>query len=483
VSRGEAVLALAAGLVLFLGLGATGLWEPDEPRHGAIAEEMRALEHGPAQLVVLRLNDEVYTQKPPLYYWLAALAGAPAGRVSEAAARLPSAVAGLATVLVTARLGALTFGSATGLAAGAVLLTLPAFVGDARCARPDALLALCVTLALCFAWCLDTGLGSPRRARLGLHLAIGFGMLAKGPVALLLPALGLLGYLAWERRLREAPAFVSAPALAASLGPVAVWLAAATALAPPGYLQDAVGENVLARFFADAAHEHSLLYHLGSLPLAYLPWTLAAPAAFLAARAALAPGAKPERGQATRFLVAFVGTGLAFFSLSSGKRDVYLLPLYPALALLVGEGLRFGLERAAPAQAALRWRLAGLAFGAAVAGQVAYHTLYLPARDATHSIRAAAEAAAALTPPGARVGLVRNGALIGGLRYYAGRPVEPIGSAKGLRRFLEAGGAVVVTEGRHLGEIQSVAEARVAFRQELDGDEVLVLELLPGPRS
>jgi 4-amino-4-deoxy-L-arabinose transferase-like glycosyltransferase len=483
VSRGEAALAFAAALVLFVGLGATGLSEPDEPRHGAIAEEMRELRHGPAQLVLPRLNDEVYTQKPPLYYWLAALAGVPAGRVTEAAARLPSALAGAATVLVAARLGTLAFGSSAGLAAGAVLLTLPSFVDDARCARPDALLALFVTLALAFAWRLDAGLGSPRRARLGLHLAIGLGMLAKGPVALLLPTLGLLGYLAWERRLRDVRLFVSGPALAASLGPVAVWLGAAAALAPAGYLGDAVAENVFARFFSGTSHEQSFFFHLRGLPFSYLPWTLAWPLAFVAVRAALAPGAKAERARATRFLVAFVAAGLALFSLSSGKRDVYLLPLYPALALLVGEGLRFGLERGAPAQAALRWRVAGLAFGAAIAGQVAYHTLYLPARDTTHSIRAAAEAAAALAPPGARVGLVRNGALVGGLRYYAGRPVEPIGSPKGLRRFLEAGGAVVVTEGRYLEEIESVAEARVAFRQELDGDEVLVLELLPGPRS
>lgn len=477
-----AILALAAGLVLFVGLGSTSLTEPDEPRHGAIAEELRAHAHGASQLLLPRLNDEVYTQKPPLYYWLAAVAGAPAGRVTEAAARLPSAFAGLAIVLATARLGAQTFGSTAGLAAGVVLLTLPSFVDDARRARPDALLALFVTAALACAWSLDAGLARRERARLGLHLAVGLGLLTKGPVALFLPALGLLAYLAWERRLRDARLFVSPSALAVSLGPVALWLAAAAALAPAGYLREAVGENVLARFLSGTAHEQGWAYHLRRFPLEFLPWTLAWPAAFLAARAALAPGAKPEGARATRFLVAYVAAGLAFLSLSAGKRDVYLLPLVPAVALLVGEGLRFAVERRGPAVATRRWRIAAVAFAGAVAAQVGYHTLVLPRRDAARSIRPAAQAAAALVPAGSAVGLVRNGALVGGLRYYAGRPVQQIGSPQGLRRFLEAGGTVVVTETRHIPEIEQVARARLAFQQQLDEDEVAVLELASRPK-
>ena len=89
--RAEIGLAVAAALVLFTNLGGRDFWEPDEPRHGAIAEEMRELRHGAPQLVVPRLNGEPYSQKPPLYYWLAAGAGTGRGFVSEGAARFPSA--------------------------------------------------------------------------------------------------------------------------------------------------------------------------------------------------------------------------------------------------------------------------------------------------------------------------------------------------------------------------------------------------------
>lgn len=68
--------------MLFFRLGATDLWAPDEPRFAAIAEELRSFEHGPAGLVVLHLNSAPYTQKPPLYYWMAALLGAVPGRVT-----------------------------------------------------------------------------------------------------------------------------------------------------------------------------------------------------------------------------------------------------------------------------------------------------------------------------------------------------------------------------------------------------------------
>ena len=67
---------LAAALLLLPGLGATDLWAPDEPRYAQVAEELRSLRHGAAGLVLLHLNDAVYNQKPPLYFWLAALAGA-----------------------------------------------------------------------------------------------------------------------------------------------------------------------------------------------------------------------------------------------------------------------------------------------------------------------------------------------------------------------------------------------------------------------
>jgi 4-amino-4-deoxy-L-arabinose transferase-like glycosyltransferase len=471
VKGGLRTIAAVAALLLFVSLGTRDLWEPDEPRHGAIAEEMRTLRFGPSQLVLPRLNGEVYDQKPPLYYWLAAGIGTPLGHVSEAAARLPSALAALACVLLIARLGRDSFGARSALAGAAVLASLPFHLEIGRSARPDALLALFVTAALYLIWRIDRGLGNPARSRLALHGAIALGVLTKGPVAILLPLLGLLAYLGWERRLRDLERFVSLPAALISLGVPLLWLAGAASVAPEGYLGGAVTTNLFGRFFAGTDHAESPVFYLGRLPYLFLPWTLAWPVAFLEARAALAEGRGSPRASAVRFLVAFVGMGLVFFSLSAGKRNVYLLPLMPALALLVGHGLERWLAGRSPTLG----RVAVAAFAIFVCVELAVFAVYQPSVNSTRSIHPAAQAAARLAPPGSSIGLVRNGALVGGVAYYAERHVERLGSQKGVRRFLRSGGRIMIAEGKDLAEIEAVAPVQVAFRQRLEEDEMLVL--------
>src|SRR5262245_66600730 len=100
---------LAAAMLLFVALGNRDFWRPDGPRYGAIAEEMRSFVHGWRGLVLLHANGVAYTQKPPLFFWLAAAFGAPGGRVTEVAARLPSALGAFATLLATAWLGRALF--------------------------------------------------------------------------------------------------------------------------------------------------------------------------------------------------------------------------------------------------------------------------------------------------------------------------------------------------------------------------------------
>ena len=197
-----AVIAMAA-IVLLSGLGSVDASAPDEPRYLQVAEEMRSMQHGAGGLLLLHLNGEVYAQKPPLYYWLAALSGLPTHRVTELAARLPSALAGIAVIWLTLHLGSRLFGGFTGVLGAALLLSVFEFGHLARRVQLDVLLALFEMGALVAFWWLDRGLGNRRWQLTLMHGAMGLALLTKGPVGFLIPFLTIFAYLVWERRPRD----------------------------------------------------------------------------------------------------------------------------------------------------------------------------------------------------------------------------------------------------------------------------------------
>jgi len=383
--RWRALVLGTAAVLLLAGLGGLDADAPDEPRALQIAEELRSGEHGAAGLVVLHLNGEVYTQKPPLYYWLAAAAGVPAGRVSELAARLPSALAGIFVVWLTLLLGTRMLGSGAGVLGAAILLTAYEFPYLARRVQFDVLLTAFELTALASFWWLDRGIGSRRRHQLVLHLALGAAVLTKGPVGFLIPALTIVAFLLWERRPRDVVHAFPLWGLLLSLLPGLLWVAAATALAPAGYAGDAVGENVIGRFFSGTSHARPFWYYVWNFPVHFLPWTLAWPAVWWVARRSVFVRDGDESTQrAWRFLLAGVATSLVFFSISAGKRSLYLLPIFPATALLCADALlrwlagRGRLPRAFAAGAALLLAVLLAVGGEAIAAGLG-HPLWLPA--------------------------------------------------------------------------------------------------------
>jgi 4-amino-4-deoxy-L-arabinose transferase-like glycosyltransferase len=346
--RHRAALLVAAVVLLGTGLGATDLWAPDEPRYGQVAEEIRALEDGAGSLVLLRLGGEPYTQKPPLYYWLAAAAGQLTGnRVSEVAARLPSMLAGIAAVLVTHAFALSLFRSPWGsprgaLFAGVVLLTSFRFAHLARRAQLDVLLTLLETVALLAFWRIDEGARDPQARRPGrglvllLHVALGAAALTKGPVGWI-PGLVIVVYLAWERRLALLRTLIPPWGLLFSVAPLVLWISAATWLAPAGFFSEAVVANLFDRFFSAGSHVRPIYYFVYQLPADFLPWSLLLPlAAWVAWRQLRAGG---DEARPWRLLVVWVAIPLVVFSVASGKRGLYLLPAFPALAMMTAAAL------------------------------------------------------------------------------------------------------------------------------------------------
>ncbi len=531
---------MIAALFLFtIRLGAIGLWAPDEPRYVQVAEEMRSMQHGASGLVLLHLNGEAYTQKPPLFFWLATASAAPFERVTELAARLPSALAGVALVAVMLRFGATLLGGPGATLGAALLLTTFPFARAARRAQLDVLLALFETVALVAFWRLDRGIGRRRDNLLLFHGALALGLLTKGPVALLVPLLILLSFLLWEGRVRELRRFFPwwSPALA--LGPLLLWAGASVALAPSGYFDVAITENLIGRFFSGTSHARPFYYFVYQYPALMAPWVLFLPVVVWACARELRENAGPEGRRAIRFLVAWIAASLIFFSLSSGKRGLYLLPTLPAVALLTGHAIRVWAAhaRGIPAlfhgvtglagamlvgagvwmayddplgrpelslsvgiavistvlivvaaqtiasrlRAPLGIRLA-LPIAAAFVIEVIVFAAVFPALDDEKSPRRLAEVAASLVGPEGhrRVGLVGDRPLVGGLVYYGGRPVTELTSDHDIREFLGRGGQVIVVQKRFRDRFEALGDAQERFRARSGRRSLVVLTLPPG---
>jgi 4-amino-4-deoxy-L-arabinose transferase-like glycosyltransferase len=537
--RARALVLVAATLLVFVRLGATDLWPPDEPRYALIAEELRTMDHGPKGLVLLHLHGAPYTQKPPLFYWLAAAAGAPLGRVTEFAARLPSALAGIATVAATIAFGTLCFGRGAGTLAGLLLATTFDWTDRARTVQLDTLLALFETTALLAFWRIEAArhargaaeqrasVDARRRNLVWLHGSLALAVLSKGPVGWIVPLLAIAAYLGWERRLRDLRGLLPLWGLALSILPGLVWITAAVSLGPPGFFQDAVIENLFGRAVKGTTHAQPFSYYLEKFPPDLLPWLLLLPVTVWAARRAIASDAAPDDRRPWRFLLAWIATSVLFFSLASGKRLRYLLPVEPAFALLFAASLRVWLAHSprAPrslaivaavlgagalaaagaliaknplgdavltgwlavaliaivAATALTWmqlarrgaateaRIAVLA-ACAFAVQILAHAVALPALDAENSPRPLAAATAALTRPDEQVAVFRGGDIADAVAYYGDRSVDPIFATARLAAFFERGGRVLVFEEERLAEVESLTPVAVRGRFRVRND-------------
>lgn len=286
--------------------------------------------------LVPRYQGQPFFDKPPLTYWLIAAAFEAFG-VSAGSARLVPAFAGLALLLATWALGRRLFDEAVAWRGAVVLATSVGFMSFGRVAMSDMLLALFTTLALWLA--LQVEGATAARALPALGAVLGLGFLTKGPIAILLPGLGI-ALLAWQRRRELVRLPPRAVALAALLFAVfgLGWFAAVYArLGLPPLVHFFVQEN-LQRFAAETydSRQSALFYGPAYLTVG-APWSLFFPlvvAGLVRPRDVTVPGIA-----GARFLLLWIGLMLVPLSLSRGKIDYYLLPLLPAVSLLIGRHL------------------------------------------------------------------------------------------------------------------------------------------------
>jgi 4-amino-4-deoxy-L-arabinose transferase-like glycosyltransferase len=320
-----AIISIAAGL------GRPTLWEPDEPRFAEATRQMFAR----GDFITPYFNGVPRFEKPILLYWLQALAFTVFGD-TEFAARLPAALAGIGAVIVLYLLAARIASRPAALVAAMALATMFRFVTYARQGVTDIPALFFIVSALDgFERASDTS-GHRSAALLVAWSSVGLGVLTKGPVGLL-PVIIWGCYAAvrrdWTLISRIRPWF---GLLVASLIGMP-WHVAMIVQHGRGFVDFAIGHEMVARVLSEEsfAPERGWTYYLKVFPGDAAPWSLLFVAAV--AWAALRWRALDARTrQAIVFGGTWFGTVIVVFTLSQSKLPHYILPAYPAAALMIG---------------------------------------------------------------------------------------------------------------------------------------------------
>ena len=372
VRRSVLTLTLLACLTFVAGLGRQAITDSDEAFYAEAAREM--VESG--DWLTPHFNYEERWQKPVLYYWLTAATYLVTG-VSEGAARFWSAISGVGLVLLTwaaarsangsgssqgrlsasaegyggravaSREGANPAPTSAWLAA-AVVATCIGYFAEARLALPDLPLAFCITLTI---WAVFRATDDGRLSSWTIAgVGAGLGLLMKGPVAIVIPALVLLPAW-WLERASNRPrlsGLAVATVVAAVIGLpwyVAMWNTHGTE-----YLRYFFIENNVDRFATDTFNEPRPFWFYGPILLAgMLPWSAYLVAFGLCWLVNRFRGTRSKEAARTDWRLAiWAMMPLLFFTISIGKQPRYILPVLPPVAILVAGAIGSRIERFDP---------------------------------------------------------------------------------------------------------------------------------------
>lgn len=308
--------------------------------------------------------------KPPLFHWTGALFSLIWGETNEATVRFPSAFYATLGVLLVYLFGCKLFDSKVAFLAGVILATTFIYQKQAVEARVDMTLTFFVTASLLGFYSLHQGWLPASWGFYGFYFLLGIGVLAKGPVGLILPAATAAIFLIVKKRWDFLARLCFHKGVFLALGIGLSWYGMALFHGGEEFFGRQVLKENLERFFVygegGTGHQKPIYYYVPYLFLLGLPWTLLLPFMIMHwwKQRSLAE-------QSFLFLVLWIAVVFGFFSLAAGKRGVYLLPLYPALALLTARWFQTERELGAIAKIGLR-ALGGICFLVAVAVAVVF---------------------------------------------------------------------------------------------------------------
>jgi 4-amino-4-deoxy-L-arabinose transferase-like glycosyltransferase len=348
------VLAVASVVFLSACVSPPHLMDDVDAAQAQIARTMLAT----GDWVTPRLNGIAYLEKPPLKYWLIALSFWIFG-VSDWAARLPIGLGAVGLCWMTFRMGVWAFGIRAGFYAGLVLATSIGLFLFTRVLIADVLLTLSIAVAMwSFLRALDPDEHHPRRWAMLLAVGLASGFLFKGFIGLVFPLAAMGLYTVCTGQWRQRDFWQRLPPLTLGLvvlGLASPWFIAATVANPPWFDVSMTSEPGKYRgfFWFFVFNEHVLRFLGRRYPRDYntvprlwfwcshliwfFPWSMFLPGV---ARLRLTLQPADRAGRMTLLAVLWIGFVMVFFSLST-TQEYYSLPIYPAVAVLLGAALTY----------------------------------------------------------------------------------------------------------------------------------------------
>lgn len=350
-----------------ISLGASSLWDSNEAFYAETPREMIESQ----DYVNPTFNFRPRLNKPPLSYWLVVPFYKVLG-VSEAAERLAIALGAMIMIATAYGLGRVVFSVEAGLLAAIGLAAAPRFLMFSRRILIDVYLAMFMALALLMFMLAER---RPERRRLHLILMyafIGLGVITKGPVAVALPAAALIIYLAVYRQFNKLRELLLPMGLIIVAAIVLPWYIAIYYQHGWTHIETFILKDNLSRYTQPLwGPRRGFLFYIPVMIGDFFPWSLfLIPCLLFAARGIWAGKGQPASHASSSVLLAiWIAVIVVFFSLSRSKEDLYVLPIYPAAAALVG-GLLAGFIGSGRSRqkSLMRWTTFALAALIAAAG-------------------------------------------------------------------------------------------------------------------
>ncbi|VTU24204.1 ArnT family glycosyltransferase [Variovorax sp. PBL-E5] len=350
--RWLAWMAGLATLLWFASLGTRSLISPDEGRYATLALEMARS----GDWITPRLNGLLYFEKPALQYWIGALSFKCLG-ITEFAARLGPGLAGFLTVIVVGWTSWRLWGREVGLQALAITASTTWIVGNSHFLTLDAGLTLFLTLALCSVLLAMRHDASPGRVAHDARrrwiwiawAAMAGAVLSKGLIGIAIPGGVLLTISLWRRDMALLRGMRWGSGAVIFLALAAPWFVLMSLRHPEFANFFFIHEHFTRYLTTEHRREGAWWYYLPILLAGALPWT-----------GGLAWSLKPDRRHgetdgppidSRNVLIVWSLFILLFFSASGSKLPSYILPMFPALAMLAALRIR----DARPST--LRWHL------------------------------------------------------------------------------------------------------------------------------